>query len=80
MIFKWTFVLLDVAVNKRMPLQLVISIELCPALFTLVGQLPGVNHHVGLEVVFILHLFLANIALKHSLSVGHCQVFSKESF
>ena len=36
------------------------------------------NHHVRLEVVLILHPFLANIALKHPLGVGHCQVFSKE--
>ena len=70
-IFKWTFILLDFAVNERVPLQLVISIELGSTLFTLVGQLPSVNHHVRLQVVFILHPFLANIALKHSLCVGH---------
>ena len=79
-IFEWTFILLHVAVNERMSFQLVIPIELCPALFTLIGQLPSVNHHMRLQVVFILHLLLANLTLKHSFSVRHCQVFSKKPF
>ena len=70
-VFEGTFVLLDLAVYERVSLQLVISIELCPTLFTLVGQLARVDHHVGLEVVFILHLLLADSTLEHPLRVSH---------
>ena len=53
-----------------MSLELVIPIELCPALLTFKGQFSSVDHHVGLQIVRILHLLLADVALKSPLGVG----------
>ena len=57
-----------------MPLELVIPVELCPALLTFKGQFSSVYHHVGLQIMRILHFLLTYLALKSPIGVGDSDV------
>ena len=37
------------------------------------------DHHVGLEIMLVLHFLITNITLEHPLCVGHGQVFPEQS-
>ena len=78
-VFERTFELFLNIMRERVSLELVIPVKLGPALFTFKGQFSSVYQHVGLQIVFILHFLLADLALKSPLGMGDGDVLPELS-
>ena len=74
-IFERTFEFFLHFVCERVSFELVIPVEFSPALFTFKGQFSSVYQHMGLQIVFVFHFLLTDLALKGPLGMGDRDVF-----